>query len=36
MSCEKHPNRDSVANCQFCGKELCEDCTITIAGKKLL
>ena len=33
MSCEKHPNRDSVANCQFCGKELCEDCTINIAGK---
>jgi hypothetical protein len=33
MSCEKHPNRDSVANCQFCGKELCEDCKITIAGK---
>lgn len=33
MSCEKHPNRNSVANCQFCGKELCEECAINIAGK---
>jgi len=33
MICEKHPQRDSVAKCQFCGKELCEECAINIAGK---
>ena len=33
MSCQNHPNKESVANCQFCGKELCEDCAISIAGK---
>ena len=33
MSCQNHPNKESVANCQFCGKELCEDCAINIAGK---
>lgn len=33
MSCENHPNRETVATCQFCGKELCEDCAISIAGR---
>jgi hypothetical protein len=33
MSCQNHPNRESISNCQFCGKELCEECAITIAGK---
>jgi len=33
MSCQNHPNKESVASCQFCGKELCEDCAISIAGK---
>jgi len=33
MSCQNHPNKESIANCQFCGKELCEDCSISIAGK---
>ena len=33
MSCQNHPNKESVANCQFCGKKLCEECAISIAGK---
>lgn len=33
MSCQNHPNKESISNCQFCGKELCEECTISIAGK---
>ena len=33
MSCENHPNKETVATCQFCGKELCEDCSIDIAGR---
>ena len=33
MSCQNHPNKESVANCLFCGKELCKECTITIASK---
>lgn len=33
MSCQSHPNKESVSTCQFCGKELCEECAINIAGK---
>ena len=32
MKCEKHPNRDTVANCEVCGKGVCEECLIEIAG----
>ncbi|KZX17271.1 hypothetical protein MBCUT_03180 [Methanobrevibacter cuticularis] len=33
MNCQNHPEKEAVANCQFCGKNLCEDCKITIAGR---
>ena len=33
MSCEKHPDKESVANCAVCGKSICEECLIKIAGK---
>ena len=32
MSCEKHPDKESVANCAVCGKSICEECLIEIAG----
>ncbi len=32
MNCEKHPDRESTANCAVCGKSICDDCLIEIAG----
>ena len=32
MNCENHPDREAVANCAVCGKPICEECLIKIAG----
>lgn len=32
MNCENHPDREAVANCAVCGKAICEECLIKIAG----
>ncbi|MCK9150577.1 hypothetical protein [Methanobacterium alcaliphilum] len=33
MNCKNHPDREGVAACVSCGKVLCEDCRLKLAGK---
>ena len=33
MNCENHPDKEGVAACVSCGKILCEDCRLKLAGK---
>lgn len=33
MNCDVHPDREGVAACVVCGKILCEDCRLRLAGK---
>ncbi len=33
MNCENHPDKEGVAACVSCGKVLCEDCRLKLAGK---
>ena len=33
MSCENHPDKESIATCTICRKDICQDCLIEIAGK---
>ena len=33
MRCYKHPDRDAIAVCVGCGREICEDCATKIGGK---
>lgn len=32
MECHNHPDREAVANCSVCGKAVCQDCCMEIAG----
>jgi len=32
MYCQNHPNKESVATCEVCGKSICDDCGLNIAG----
>ena len=32
MECNNHPDREAVANCSICGKAVCQDCCMEIAG----
>lgn len=33
MNCENHPDKEGVAACVSCGKVICEDCRLKLAGK---
>ncbi|BAZ99137.1 B-box zinc finger protein [Methanothermobacter sp. EMTCatA1] len=33
MNCDKHPEREGVASCIICGRILCEECRLKLAGK---
>ncbi|MDI9624101.1 MAG: B-box zinc finger protein [Methanothermobacter sp.] len=33
MKCNKHSEKDAIAVCVDCGKALCEECRISLAGK---
>lgn len=33
MKCYEHPERDAIAVCVGCGKSLCDECRIFLAGK---
>ena len=33
MNCQNHPNKVSVATCVICGKPICDECKLKIAGK---
>lgn len=30
--CQKHSERDSVATCRYCGRNLCSDCSLQVNG----
>lgn len=32
MECHNHPDREAVANCSFCGKAVCPECSVEIGG----
>ena len=32
MECHNHPDREAVANCSFCGKAICPECSVEIGG----
>ena len=32
MECHNHPDREAVANCAFCGKAVCPECSMEIGG----
>ena len=32
MECHNHPDREAVANCSVCGKAVCPECSMEIAG----
>ena len=32
MECHNHPDREAVANCAFCGKAVCPECSVEIGG----
>jgi hypothetical protein len=32
MNCKNHPDREAVTNCAVCGKPVCQECLIEIAG----
>ena len=32
MECNNHPDREAVANCSVCGKAVCQECCMEIAG----
>ena len=32
MECNNHPDREAVANCSVCGKAVCPECSMEIAG----
>ena len=32
MNCQNHPDKEAVANCAVCGKPVCRECLIEIAG----
>ncbi|MDR2966869.1 MAG: hypothetical protein LBU74_02845 [Methanobacteriaceae archaeon] len=32
MYCQNHPNKESVATCVVCGKSICDECRLNIAG----
>lgn len=32
MECHNHPDREAMANCSVCGKAICQDCSMEIAG----
>ena len=33
MDCHYHPEREAIDQCNICGKELCEECAVKLAGK---
>lgn len=33
MNCKNHPDREGVAACVSCGKVLCDECRLKLAGK---
>ncbi|REE28256.1 hypothetical protein C7452_0257 [Methanothermobacter defluvii] len=33
MNCDKHPEREGVASCIICGRILCEECRLKLAGR---
>ena len=33
MKCDKHPERGAIAACVRCGRGICEDCRLQLAGK---
>ena len=32
MECHNHPDREATANCSVCGKAICPECSMEIAG----
>lgn len=33
MKCEKHTEKEAIAACVSCGRGICEDCRLQLAGK---
>ena len=36
MECHNHPDREAVANCAFCGKAVCPECSMGFGEKETL
>ena len=32
MECDNHPDKEAIATCSVCGKAVCQDCSMEIAG----